>query len=269
MADYYSYQPTTDGTTERAASIAKDFQTMEAQLALGGSDGRDRARRIYRHGAYCQSYTSLNLTEPLVADVPIGAQVIGSASTESGASSVAGEIRKSAKAGDTVVEVQYLLNQGVPAYQGVTQICSVGGNPSPQLNQCKKVAFDLVQNIVKHYTKLDSLSVQSLAGLASAGQLQLTVSSSNSTVYSYSSYDASADTLNGLSLKQVANNTATSSNPTYRAFVDYYGTYDYADKWIEHAFKHKDTNFEHGNNAFSMFEADGGGINSKLFIALD
>lgn len=133
MDDYYVYTPTTDDTTERAAAIAKDYQTMEATLALG-IDGRTKARSLYQLGAYCQSYAKLDLTTQLATDVPIGAQVTGSASQQG---SIAGIIRKEAKAGDTKLQVQYRLKQGVPASQGVTQLCSVGGNPTPQLHQCK------------------------------------------------------------------------------------------------------------------------------------
>lgn len=136
MSDFYTYTPTTDDTVDRAAAISKDFQTMEAQLALGSEgDGRNRARSIYQLGAYCQSYARLDLTAPLAKDVPVGAQVMGSASQGSGA--IAGATRTAAQKGDTVLQVLYRLNHGVAASQSVTHLCSVGGNPTPQLGQCK------------------------------------------------------------------------------------------------------------------------------------
>lgn len=82
--------------------------------------------------------------------------------------------------------------------------------------------------------------------------------------YGYSSYTASNDTLNGLSLQNLATTVISTSNPTYRAFVDYYGSPDYANKWIEHAFNQEKTNFDHGNNDFSLLQVDGGGVESKL-----
>ena len=122
------YTPSTVGSMDRAASLAYDYQTAKAHLV--GSATRDEAKAIYEFGAYCLSYAELSLDASLTQDIPAGVVVKGR-TTSSGA--VEGRVLERATAGKTTVKVQYLFTE--PAPSGPT-LCSVGGNPTPLLDQC-------------------------------------------------------------------------------------------------------------------------------------
>ena len=128
------YTPSTVGSLDRAASLAYDFQKMKAYLV---GTTRDDAKAIYEFGAYCRSYAELSLDSPLTQDIPKGVVVKGLTTSSSTSSSNNGEldgrILLRASAGATTLQVQYPLTE--TAKSGPS-LCSVGGNPTPLLDQC-------------------------------------------------------------------------------------------------------------------------------------
>ena len=121
--------PSTVGSLDRAASLAYDFQKMKAYLV---GTTRDDAKAIYEFGAYCRSYAELSLDSPLTQDIPKGVVVKG-LTTSSNNGEVDGRIFRRASAGATTLQVQYPFTETA---QSGPSLCSVGGNPTPLLDQC-------------------------------------------------------------------------------------------------------------------------------------
>jgi hypothetical protein len=48
-----------------------------------------------------------------------------------------------------------------------------------------------------------------------------------------------------------------SEHSTYQKFYDYYGQFDYADKWVLAAFAGSETNFDNGNADFTFYGKSG------------
>lgn len=126
------YQSTDHEARDRSGAISKDFQSLAAWLSLGTPAGREDAKKLYELGAYCQSYAQLTLTTELDTDVPLGTVVTGTSFGGSPAMTVNGVTFSTAQAGSTALEVLYVIPD-----DGVTELCSAGGNPSPQYDQCK------------------------------------------------------------------------------------------------------------------------------------
>jgi hypothetical protein len=130
------YTPSTVGSLDRAASLAYDFQKMKAYLV---GTTRDDAKAIYEFGAYCRSYAELSLDSPLTQDIPAGVVVKGMTTSSSSTSSswnngeLDGRILVRASAGATTLQVQYPFTETA---QSGPSLCSVGGNPTPLLDQC-------------------------------------------------------------------------------------------------------------------------------------
>jgi hypothetical protein len=73
----------------------------------------------------------LTLDDKLVEDIPKGTPVIGITNKDS--NDVKGQFLKDAKTGDSVVYIQYAVNQIQESYVE----CQVGANPSPNVRGCK------------------------------------------------------------------------------------------------------------------------------------
>ena len=81
------------------------------------------------------------------------------------------------------------------------------------------------------------------------------------------SYDPLTENLNGRTLKGFSTGAQAKMfacgvgcpMAEYMKFYDYYGEYDYADKWIEAAFQGVATDFTNGNCDMSTYGYDGRG----------
>ena len=124
-----SYDYSSDHVVARASAISKDYQSIASFLAEETGASRENARAIYQLGAYCQSYATLMLDAPLADEILQGTEVTG---TNDNAGNVNGIVHSGAFQGDGTLEVMYLIPDN-----GITSICSVAGNPTPQYNQCK------------------------------------------------------------------------------------------------------------------------------------
>jgi len=138
--DYYwsnNFSFASENVLERSGAIAKDLQRIVG-LLVGGK--RSDARTLYRKGAYCQSVAAITLSDDTSLDgvLPIGTRVAG---RNSNGRSIPGILVKPLSRGttETTAHVQFIFNEndaGNPS-RAVTQLCSVGGNPVPQLDRCK------------------------------------------------------------------------------------------------------------------------------------
>jgi len=203
-----------------AASISKDWQELEGLFALRTNEGRQKAKALYEKGAYCQSYATLKLTAALQDSIPAG--TLASGKNKVG-QELKAELPVDAFPGDSTIQVMYLIPDG-----GILQLCSVGGNPDPQYNECFQLDGDI--------------DIE--------GGLTL----------SYTNYTLEDDTANGLSLQTLSSKIAGASTQGYPfigTFTQYYGTNKYADNFIKAAFDKADTSFEKGNAEFSKFQQHG------------
>eukprot|EP00526_Cylindrotheca_closterium_P024016 CAMPEP_0113605456 /NCGR_PEP_ID=MMETSP0017_2-20120614/2338_1 /TAXON_ID=2856 /ORGANISM="Cylindrotheca closterium" /LENGTH=190 /DNA_ID=CAMNT_0000513949 /DNA_START=133 /DNA_END=702 /DNA_ORIENTATION=- /assembly_acc=CAM_ASM_000147 len=122
------YDYTSEHVVARASAISKDFQSIGGFLAQQNGADRQNARALYQLGAYCQSFATLQLNTVLTEAIIQGATVTGT--SESGAT-ISGILHSDAFPGDATIEVMYLIPS-----DGITKICSVSGNPTPQYDQC-------------------------------------------------------------------------------------------------------------------------------------
>lgn len=132
---YHYFVPSTDGSIDRAGALAKDWQRIEALLALGTVKGRTGALAVYTNGAFCQSIAHISLSSPLDEDLPSETAITATTASSPSAQTmtIQGVLHKAASVGDTSIQVRYILGSD----QDTDSICSVGGNPSPQIENCK------------------------------------------------------------------------------------------------------------------------------------
>ena len=102
-----------------------------------------------------------------------------------------------------------------------------------------------------------------ITGLAAAGDIVI-----GTTTFAYTGYTALEDTSNGRTIQGFSTSADTKmrgdndSDPyfaDFQKFYDYYGSYDYADKWITNAFNGGTTTFRNGNADFSKYTFVGRG----------
>mmetsp|Transcript_31223 Transcript_31223/g.75116 ORF Transcript_31223/g.75116 Transcript_31223/m.75116 type:complete len:666 (-) Transcript_31223:295-2292(-) len=256
------YQYTSEHVDASASAISKDFQSIGAFLAQQNGAGRQNARTVYELGAYCQSFATLQLNTSLTEAITQGAAVTG---TSDGGATIDGILHSDVFPGDATIEVMYLI----PA-DGITKICSVSGNPTPQYDQCKFGLCSCVSCILHlcvypmeidcRLTLYFFLSIQftttttttTTTGFVTTGEIKLP----DGTTLSYTAYDLDNDTANGLSMQSMSSQisgAATQGYPFIGTFAAYYGTNKYADQFIQAAFDNVDTAMDNGNAEFSKF----------------
>jgi len=224
-----SYTPLTIVTDHAALDL--DQKAMEAQLALKTPQSFNVANDIYSKGAFSKSYAKLTLTSPLATGVAAGVEVTGVASD---GTQIRGATYKAAAVGDTMLQVQYMVIGIQDAYVN----CQVGSNPSP--------------NTVGCYNSTGTVTIPV------AGELTY-------------SYDPLTENVNGRTLKAFSTQAEAKMYSCgvgcpmaeFVKFYDYYGEFDYADKWIEAAFQGAQTTFTNGNCDMSQYGYDGRGQHIK------
>jgi hypothetical protein len=268
------YQPATAASSkDRAATLSKDFQWMEAYLAKGTSTGRDQAKSIYELGSFCQSYAELTLSSPLAEDIPVGLSVTGTPTSTT--ELVEGMVLHSIPAGSTTLSVRYL---SATAAGNNLDVCSVGGNPVPLLDGCKLLVLVLL-TLSFHLHSITFLPppiiVMMMIGFAPSGTLKLFNGTSSMPLLKlgYESYVPLQQTKNALSLQKLSTSlldgaasrsgttTTSSFSKLLESYTQYYGSADYADQWIQAAFAGTTTRFKNGNANFSLLESKNDAIN--------
>jgi Low iron-inducible periplasmic protein len=196
-----------------------DQSEMETQLAIGNSEAFAHALNIYQKGAHSKSVAQVTLNSGLTSAVTAGVAVSG---TSTKGSQVTGIINEDAAASATAVKIEY----DITAIQSMHVGCQVGGSPDPLLDGC----------------------------FAAQGELTIGGLNYNYT-YNPSRNNVNQRTLQGFSQQAEAKmyRCATCPYVTYQKFYDYYGQFDYGDKWVSAAFNGGSTSFTRGNADFSSY----------------
>lgn len=211
------YEPKSQVTDHNAIDL--DQSELEDQLAIGSSVSLNNAKRIYEEGGHSKSVAKVTLSTPLTGSLAKFASVSGR--NEDGGA-VYGKVYDDYPNGSNQIMVQYKTTDNQASYVS----CQVGGLPKPNLQGC----------------------------LAASGTLSI-----DGATLSYT-YNPKSDNTN----KRTLQNFSTQAEdkmfrcencpyPTYKKFREYYGFFDYADKWINAAFDGTGTNFARGNANFSRY----------------
>lgn len=220
---------------DRAATLSQDVQSLQAYVALGETSGWGKAFELYHRGAFCQSYAELTLSQPLNRTIGVGTSV--------SAGSILGVTQEPAGTGDTSLRVRYVhaSSQDWTTVASSPPLCSVGGNPNPNLSNC----------------------------FEQSGQLD--VASDAAFTIDYREYNPSVNTANAISLRSISLDLPdyVPTSPLVRnllnAYETYYGKVDYADQWIRTAFQRsKTTSFVNGQQDFSAQILSEEGVNGTL-----
>ena len=241
-----------------------DQQAIENQLALGTSEGRQNALKVYTNGAYSKSFAVLTLDAALANEVGADVEVIGKTA---GGDEVRGTVMETASAGATTLRVQYATTSVQDSYVG----CQVGGNPDPKTDGCKcacLACFVGKTDMFLWILKCDFLSCFSSAGFQPSGSV--TVGAFGDVAYSY---NVASDNLNGRTIQGFSTDAKAKMYEcefcpykTYEKFYDYYGAFDYANQWVLSAFNQGSTDFTNGKADFSKFGDEG--LNGKSVFIL-
>lgn len=198
---------------------------IEEQLAAGTDESFGIAARVYQEGAHSKSFAQVTLGTALTSSLTKGTVIEG---VTSGGSQVVGKALKDFASGATSIEIQYLTTDIQASYVG----CQVGARPDPNLGGC----------------------------FAENGTLTINGAQFD---YSYNPEENNDNdrTLQGFSRQAREKMFECDNCPyvDYKKFVDYYGQFDYADRWVTAALAGSTTNFDNGNAAFSLYGLTGRG----------
>lgn len=219
---FISYEPQTTVTDH--AAIDLDQQAIESQLATGTEEGFAAALRIYQEGAFSKSYAEVKLDTALTMDLPAGTEIVGSNSNDD---EIRGTLLDEAEAGDVMVRVQYSTTGVQASY--VT--CQVGANPDPVFDGCLKPT----------------------------GSIRIGALGEQSYTYDPATGNKNGRTIQGFSTGAKAKmyDCEKCPYPTYKKFYDYYGAFDYGDKWVQAAFAKAQASFDNGSANFGTYTGDG------------
>jgi len=201
------------------AAIDLDQKALETNLKIGTDDAYVSAKNIYTMGGNSKSYAVLTLAAALTVGVEKNVVITGS---NADADVITGKAKSDAAIGDTTISFQYSTADTFPH---VT--CKVGGLTEVLLDGCLKEAgqIDIGGTLIDYtYTQSsDNKAGRTLAGFSTSAEVKM--------------YTCS----NGC------------PHAEYKKFYDYYGQYDYADKWATAALDGSATDFSNGIADFSEY----------------
>lgn len=216
------YEPHSQVTDHNA--IDRDQAEMEDQLAIGSEVSFQKARRIYEEGGHSKSVAVLKLTPGLPNAMAKFTPVSGQSAD---GFPVYGKLLEQYANGESTIEIQYKTTDQQKSYVG----CQVGGLPKPNLDGC----------------------------FADSGTLTIDGVSVNYT-YDPKTQNIAKRTIQQFSVRaeaQMHNCDVGCPYRTVEKFRDYYGFFDYGDKWIEAAFEGRGTSFDRGNANFNRYTFNG------------
>lgn len=212
-----SFEPKSQVTDHNAIDL--DQATMEDQLAIGTDVSFERARRVYEEGGHSKSVAMVKLSSPLTSGLKKATAVSGK--NDDGAA-VYGKLYEDYPNGSTTIGIQYKTTDNQKSYVG----CQVGGLPKQNTAGC----------------------------LSSSGTLSI-----DGTKVQYS-YDPKTANINKRTIQKFSTDSEAKMYrcencpyDTYRKFREYYGHFDYADKWIQAAFDGRSTELSNGNANFVRY----------------
>jgi hypothetical protein len=203
------------------SQIDLDHAEMSTHLSQGTEESFEDAKHLYEQGANAKPYALLELQMPLNIPLMNGSDLVGE--TPDG-SKVVGTILGNYEIGAT--DIGFL-------YKAFTQHCAVGASLHPEVWGCLKQAG-------------------ALAALSGTGDTLTTL---------YYTYNPTVHNKNRLSIQRFSTTAKAKMNDCdgscpfhlYTQFVNYYGSYSYADDWIQAAFEGHSTDLEAGNGNFKNY----------------
>lgn len=203
-------------------NIALDQQLIQDLLSKENEVGRQQAFDVYKKGYASKPIATLTLSG--TTQIPAGTLVTGPGVS---VTTVSGTVMEDSN--DGTVVVQYDITNNLDSG------CYVGGSPNPITAGCFK----------------------------EGGELKL-IGSSDTVAYT-TVVNTNARTIQGFSLDADTRFRPVSADgearkpyfPDFLKFVNYYGTFDYADEWITAAFTGGQTNFDNGDGDFTSLDEQG------------
>ena len=192
---------------------------MEDQLAIGSDAGFAAARKIYEKGGNSKSVAKVKLSTPLPADMKKGAAVSGQ---DANGAAVYGKLYTNYANAATTIEIQYLTSDVQKDHVG----CRVGGLPYPSLDGC--------------FGGTGTLTID-------GAELPY--------IYDPQTQNVNKRTLQLFSEQAEAKMYRCENCPyeTFRKYREYYGFFDYGDKWVTAALDGGSTSFARGNGECVIF----------------
>lgn len=217
------YEPKSQVTDQNAIDL--DQEAIEDQLALETERSYQVARDIYENGGFSKSVAAITLDSPLTKPVSEGDLVTGMSAD---GTSIYGSSYTGYPSGESNIEVVYKTTDIQKSYMNLG--CQVGGLAKPNLAGC----------------------------FAPSGMLDI---GGDNFSYTYNPKAANVNkrTIQGFSTgsEEMMYRCENCPHKTYKKYRDYYGFFDYADKWILAAFDGTSTKFSRGNANFATYGYDG------------
>lgn len=211
------YEPKSQVTDHNAIDL--DQQEIEDQLSIGSDVSFQKAKKIYSEGGHSKSVAVVNLDSPLTGALSKYTAVSG---VNADGQAVYGKVYADYVNGSASIEIQYLTTDDQRTYVG----CQVGGLSKPNLYGC----------------------------FAPAGELKIGGFTVNYT------YDPRTQNVNKRTIKKFSTTAEEKMYrcdncpyKTFKKFREYYGFFDYADKWVDAALDGTSTEMARGNANFYRY----------------
>lgn len=232
----FEYQPITKVVDDSAIDL--DQKDIIINLNRDNSEGFKYAKSLYGSGGHSKSFALLSLDEPLSTIVPKDTEV--SSINSSDGNTIKGKVFKDARQHDTSIYVSYNNDDNDHSNR-----CMVGaGGMDPVNDGC----FSFTGNLNIHTTKPITASYY---------------------------YDPITDNHNDRTIKKLSSEAGDTMwhcygnhcpHDDYKKFYNYFGTFTYADEFIEKAFETTTNNNDgNSNNAAETTAFKNGNINFKNY----
>lgn len=216
------FEPYSQVTDHNALDL--DQEAIEQQLALASTETYANALRIYQEGAYSKMVAEIVLTDPLPTDIARGTLVSGFGAK---GNQILGYAYEDNRSFSDSIRIRYKTSDDQNSYV----LCQVGASQTPKTVGC----------------------------FATNGTL--TIGDRYELGYTY-------DPLSNNVAKRTIQKMSTSAEKRmyrckncpyvlYKAFVGYYGEFDYGNQIVLAAFEGKRTKFKNFNNDFGLYSFDG------------
>jgi len=215
------YEPKSQVTDHNVIDL--DQSEIEDQLEIGSEVSFEKARRIYSEGGHSKSVATVELSVPLM-------RALGKFTAVSGQNAdgvtIYGKLYDNYPNGITTIDIQYKTTDEQKSFVG----CQVGGLPKPKFDGC--------------FTPSGTLTID-------GDTMDYT--------YDHNTQNVNKRTIRKFSTTAEEKMFRCENCPydTFSKFRDYYGHFDYADKWIDAAFDGDKTVFTKGNANFVRYGFDG------------
>jgi hypothetical protein len=219
------YEPKSSVTDH--AAIDLDMESIEKLLGVGTADSFKIAREVYEEGAHSKSYAEVNLSTPLTSPISAGDPLIGKSSA---GTQIRGEALKTVAVGGTTLQFLYAYAATQATYS-TCQVGALGDN-------------DMAKNVAGCLSSNGTIEAESLGSLGTY-------------TYNVKTANDNGRTLQGFSTgaQEKMYECANCPYVDYKKFVDYYGDFDYANKFVVAALSGGSTNYKtgRGNADFSKY----------------